>query len=210
MAELRIQPKKSGPSPWLLVALAVALLAAAAYFYLRPDPAEEPASNSTMAIYTPVPADSLAPDSPAAEARATPPPDDSIETSPPLGSPSPARIRLLELAPQLTQLADRADLRDDAAIREQRDNFTSATSRLEDGDPKASLRPGLVAAASLLLAVQQKGYPNLEAEAKNLLSQANQLTGRDTTPAEQTQNREYLTKVADLLNMLSYPIKDIL
>ncbi|MGI4866349.1 MAG: hypothetical protein ACRYFZ_20655 [Janthinobacterium lividum] len=209
MAELRIQPKKSGPSPWLLVALAAVLLAAAAYFYLRPDPADDPAPNPAT-VSAPAPADSLAPDSPAAEARATPPPDDSIETSPPLGSPSPARIRLLELAPQLTQLADRADLRDDATIREQRDNFTSATSRLEDGDPKASLRPGLVAAASLLLAVQQKGYPNLEAEAANLLRQANQLSGRDTTPAEQAQNHEYLTKVADQLNMLSYPIKDVL
>jgi len=209
MAELHIQPKKKAPSPWLLVALAVLVLAAAAYFYLRPDPADEPAPNPATSS-VPAPADTLAPNSQAAEARATPPPDDSIETSPPLGSPSPARIRLLELAPTLTQLADRADLRDDATIREQRDNFTSATSRLEDGDPKASLRPGLVAAAGLLLAVQQKGYPNLEAEAASLLRQANQLSGRDTTPAEQTQNREYLTKVADMLNMLSYPTKDIL
>ena len=207
MAELHIQPKKKAPSPWLLVVLAALLLAAAAYFYLRPDPADAPApSPAATAALT----DSLAPGSAAAEARATPPPDDSIETSPPLGSASPSRAQLLALAPQLTQLADRADLRDDAAIREQRDNFTSATSRLEDNDPKASLRPGLVAAAGLLLAVQQKGYPNLETEAKDLLSQANQLSGRDATPAEQAQNGAYLTQVASLLNMLSYPTKDIL
>ena len=46
MAELRIQPKKSAPSPWLLVALAVAVLAVAAYFYLRPDPTDEPTAAS--------------------------------------------------------------------------------------------------------------------------------------------------------------------
>ncbi len=209
MAELRIQPKKPAPSPWLLVALAVLVLAVAAYFYLRPEPADEPATTPATTA-APAPTDTLAPNSPAADARATPPPGDSLETSPPLGSASPARVRLLELAPQLTQLADRADLRDDAAIREQRDNFTSATSRLADNDPAASLRPGLVAAASLLLAVQQKGYPNLEAEASTLLQQANQLSGRDATTAEQAQNSAYLAQVATLLNTLSYPAKDIL
>ncbi len=208
MAELHIQPKKKAPSPWLLVLLAALLLGAAAYFYLRPDPADEPAPAATTAV--PAPADTLAPDSPAAAARATPPPGDSLETSPPLGDASPARIRLLELAPQLTQLADRADLRADAAIREQRDNFTSATSRLEDNDPTASLRPGLVAAANLLLAVQQKGYPNLETEANALTLQASELSGRDTTPAEQAKNRAYLAQVATLLNTLSYPAKDVL
>jgi len=209
MAELRIQPKKSAPSPWLLVALAALVLAVAAYFYLRPDPTDEPAP-APAATAPPAPVDSLTPNSTAAVARATPPPDDSVETSPPLGSASPNRARLLELVPQLIQLADRADLRDDAAIREQRDNFTSAISRLEDNDPAASLRPGLVAAASLLLAVQQKGYPNLDTEAAGLLGQANQLSGRDATPADQAQNRTYLTHVATLLNTLSYPAKDVL
>jgi len=207
MAELRIQPKKSAPSPWLLVALAVVVLAAAAYFFLRPDPADEPAPVPTA---TSAPADSLAPGSSAAEARATPPPSDSLETSPPLGNTSPSRTQLLQLAPQLTQLADRADLRDDATIREQRDNFTSATSRLEDNDPAASLRPGLVAAANLLLAVQQKAYPNLETEANALTLQASELSGRDATPAEQTRNREYLARVANLFNTMSYPAKDVL
>jgi hypothetical protein len=208
MAELRIQPKKSAPSPWLLVLLAALVLGAAAYFYLRPDPADAPAAAAPTTV--PAPADTLAPNSPAAEARATPPAGDSLETSPPLGSASPARIRLLELAPQLAQLADRADLRDDATIREQRDNFTSATSRLEDNDPAASLRPGLVAAASLLLAVQQKAYPNLETEANALTLQASELSGRDATPTEQAQNRAYLAQVASLLNTLSHPAKDVL
>jgi hypothetical protein len=53
MAELRIQPKKKAPSPWLLVGIAVLLLAAIAYFYLRPDPTDEPAPTTAAA---PVPA----------------------------------------------------------------------------------------------------------------------------------------------------------
>jgi hypothetical protein len=208
MAELRIQPKKKAPSPWLLVGIAVLLLAAIAYFCLRPDPTDEPAPPAANTS-VPAPVDSLAPGSPAATARATPPAaDDTVASpAPQLGTTG---TTLLQLSPALSQLADRADLRDDAAIREQRDNFTSATARLEAGDPQASLRPGMVAAASLLLAVQQKGYPNLESEAKNLLSQANQLSGRDTTPSEQTQNREYLSKLSDLLNTMSYPAKDVL
>lgn len=210
MAELRIQPKKSAPSPWLLVALAALVLAVAAYFYLRPDPTDEPAPAATA---VPPPAvDSLAPNTPASAARAVPPPaDDSAgAATATTGNATYARAELLRLAPTLTQLADRADLRDDATIREQRDNFTSATSRLEDGDPTASLRPGLVAAANLLLAVQQKGYPNLETEANALTLQASELSGRDAAPAEQTQNREYLSQLSTLLNTMSYPAKDVL
>jgi hypothetical protein len=208
MAELRIQPKKSAPSPWLLVALAALVLAAVAYFYLRPDPTDEPAPAATA---VPPPAvDSLAPNTPASAARAVPPPSDDSVSKATTGNVAYARAELLRLAPPLTQLADRADLRDDATIREQRDNFTSATSRLEDGDPTASLRPGLVAAASLLLAVQQKGYPNLETEANALTLQAGELSGRDAAPAEQTQNREYLSQLSTLLNMMSYPAKDVL
>ena len=43
MADINIQRKKSAPSPWLLVLLAAVVLAVAAYFFLRPDPADEPA-----------------------------------------------------------------------------------------------------------------------------------------------------------------------
>ncbi|QKG55381.1 hypothetical protein GKZ68_01250 [Hymenobacter sp. BRD128] len=207
MAELRIQPKKSAPSPWLLVALTLLVLAGAAYFFLRPDPADEPAPPKTELGPAPVPADSLAPDSTGASPT-SPMPADTTAAAP--GTTSGARAGLLQLSPQLTQLADRPDLRDDATIREQRDNFTSATARLADGDPQASLRPGLVAAANLLLAVQQKGYPNLEAEASALQRQASQLSGHDATPAEQTQNRDYLAQVHSMLNTLSYPARDVL
>lgn len=213
MAELHIQPKKSAPSPWLLVALVVLALGVVAYFYLRPDPADSPpvpaATAATQAFVT----DTLAPGSPAAQSQAIIPADDDSVTRQAAAQPaatSPTRAALLNLSPTLTQLADRADLRDDANIREQRDNFTSATARLTDGDPYASLRPGLVAAASLLLAVQQKGYSNLEIEATNLLRQANQLSGRDATPTEQTQNKVYLAQLSEMLNTMSYPARDVL
>jgi len=206
MAELRIQPKKSSPSPWLLVALALLVLAAAAYFFLRPDPAEEPVPAATPVATAP--ADSLATDTSAA--RATPPPADDSAGTAPASAAGGARATLLHLSDALTQLADRSDLREDAGIREQRDNFTSATARLADGDPQASLRPGLVAAANLLLAVQQKGYPNLETEANALTLQASQLSGRDATPAEQAQNKGYLHQVSSLLNTMSYPARDVL
>lgn len=209
MAELRIQPKKKSPSPWLLVALAVLVLGAAAYFFLRPDPTDESAP-ATVPVAT-APADTLAAapaDTATTPAATAPANDSSIARA--TAAAGGAGATLLQFGPQLTQLADRADLRDDAAIREQRDNFTSATARLADGDPRASLRPGLVAAANLLLAVQQKGYPNLETEANALTLQASQLSGRDTSPTEQAQNRAYLNQVHNLLNTMSYPAKDVL
>ncbi|NML66415.1 hypothetical protein HHL22_14480 [Hymenobacter sp. RP-2-7] len=213
MAELHIQPKKSAPSPWLLVVLAIIVLALAAYFFLRPDPADTPpVPAATPAASVPA-TDTLAPNTPAADARATPPADNDSVTRQAAAQPaaaSPTRTALLELSPTLTQLTDRPDLRDDASVREQRDNFTSATARLADGDPQASLRPGLVAAASLLLAIQQKAYPNLEAEANGLLRQANSLSGRDATPAEQTLNKEYLAQLSELANTMSYPARDVL
>lgn len=212
MAELHIQPKKPTPSPWLLVGLAVIILALGAYFYLRPDPADAPPVPAATPASVPA-ADTLAPGSPGAAARATIPADNDSVTSQAAAQPaatSPTRTALLELSSALVQLTDRADLRDDGSVREQRDNFTSATARLADGDPQASLRPGLVAAASLLLAIQQKAYPNLEPEASGLLRQANALSGRDTTPAEQTQNQEYLAQLSELLNTMSYPARDVL
>jgi hypothetical protein len=209
MAELRIQPKKPAPSPWLLVGIVVLLLAAGAYFYLRPDSADEPSAAITTGS-VPVAVDSLAPSAPAAAAPTPSPAADSATTSAAPAASTETRAALLDLSPKLMQLTDRADLRDDAAIREQRDNFTSATARLADGDPHASLRPGLVAAASLLLAVQQKAYPNLETEANTLLRQANQLSGRDATAAEQTETRTYLGQLASLLNTMSYPAADVL
>ncbi|MGI4875786.1 MAG: hypothetical protein ACRYFX_31905 [Janthinobacterium lividum] len=203
MAELRIQPKKSAPSPWLLVGLAVLLLAAAAYFFLRPDPAATPAPVATA----PAPADSLAPGSPAAQARATPPPPaDSVPAAnDPAVSPAYSGSGLAALGTDLLRLTDRADLRDDAAIREQRDNFTSATARLADGDAQASLRPGLVAAATLLAAVQQKAYPDLAPQAADLLRQANELSGRAATPADQASNHAWVDQASALLQAMSQP-----
>ena len=207
MAELRIQPKKKSPSPWLLVALAVLVLGAAAYFFLRPDPTDEPAPTTVPAATAPADTLATAPVDTAA-APASPATDSSIARA--TAAAGGAGATLLQLRAQLMQLTDRADLRDDAAVREQRDNFTSATARLADGDPRASLRPGLVAAANLLLAVQQKGYPNLQTEANALTLQASQLSGRDATPAEQAQNQAYLSQAHNLLNTMSYPAKDVL
>ncbi|WP_151087542.1 hypothetical protein [Hymenobacter baengnokdamensis] len=201
MAELRIQPKKPSPSPWLLVALALLLLAAAAYFFLRPDPADERAPSSSVATAPPLV--SSPPDTAVTPALA---PADTAAASPtPANQADGASATLVQLRPALMQLADRADLRDDATVREQRDNFSSATDRLASGDPQAGLRPGLVAAANLLLAVQQKAYPNLETPANDLVRQAGRLSGRDATPAEQTQNRAYLAQLASLLQAVSEP-----
>lgn len=212
MAELRIQPKKSSPSPWLLVALAALLLLAATYFFLRPDLADEPTTPVPTSATAPTPgpppgatADSMVRTVPLAV-------DSASQEAPPVTETSSqaTRAKLVQLIPTLTQLVDRADLREDAAIREQRDNFTSATARLTDGDLQASLRPGLVAAANLLLAVQQKGYPNLTTEANALTLQATQLSGRDATSTEQSQNQAYLRQLASLLNTMSYPAADVL
>lgn len=199
MAELRIQPKKSAPSPWLLVALALLVLAGAAYFFLRADPADEPAAPAATAPTAPAPGPPPSRTTTDSVAAAGPP---AAKAAAPTDS---ARATLLELSPALTQLADRADLRDDAAIREQRDNFTSATARLAEGDPQASLRPGFVAAANLLLAVQQKAYPTLETSADDLVQQASQLSGRAATPAERAQNQQYLAKLAALLEAVRAP-----
>ncbi|MFD1469030.1 hypothetical protein ACFQ48_12415 [Hymenobacter caeli] len=190
MAEIRIQRKKPSLSPWVLVALAALALTLGAYWYLRPAPADEPALPATTAVPDAapgVPADSLA----AAPAVA---PDSSS-----------TRGRLLGLVAQLSDLADRPDLRDDATVREQRDNLTSATARLADGETRASLRPGLVAAANLLRAVQQKAYPALDEQAARLVQQAGQLSGRDGTAAEQQQTHQFLHAAAALLQAENVP-----
>ena len=203
MAELRIQPKKSAPSPWLLVLLAALVLAAGAYFFLRSGPADERAAPSPAALPT-VPADSLAADSASSTARATVPADpDTAAAVSPATAPADSRAALLALSPALTGLADAPNLRDDVQVREQRDNFTSATNLLQQNDPNASLRPGLVAAANLLLAMQQKAYPALEDQANDLVRQAGNLTGRNTTPAEQAQNYQYVQQAAALLKQMT-------
>jgi hypothetical protein len=195
VAEIPIQRKKKPLSPWLLVALAALALTLGAYWYLRPAPADEPAPPATEAAANPnvaAPTDTLAPDTTATEPSAAP---DS----------STARGHLLLLVPQLSALADRADLRDDPTVREQRDNLTSATARLADGDAQASLRPGLVAAANLLRAVQQRAYPALDEEAARLVQQAGQLSGRDDTAADQGQNQAFLRAAGALFKAENTP-----
>jgi len=198
VAEIPIQRKKPPLSPWLLVALAAAVLTLGAYWFLRPAPADEPAPRAAKPIVVvgPVPADSAAADTTAAPPDAGPPAAPGARY---------ARTNLLQLVALMSELADRADLRDDATVREQRDNLTSATARLADGDAHAGLRPGMVAAANLLRAVQQKAYPALGDEAAHLVQRAGQLSGRDSAAAEQQQNRQFLRAAAVLLQAENAP-----
>ena len=216
MADINIQRKKSSPSPWLLVLLAAVALAAAAYFFLRPDSVDEASPNTTGLPIAP--ADTLAPSTAAEQARAMPPPTDSTAQLPETQDYSPATLEtqaatnpaapdyalngLQKLAGLLVALTDRDDLRDPTTT-EQRDNLTSATNRL--GEPGASLRPGFVAAAGLIRAMQQKAYPDLEEPANNLVRLAGQLSGRSATAAEQQQNKDFLTRAAAAVRVLSEP-----
>ena len=225
MADINIQRKKSSPSPWLLVVLAAVVLAVAAYFFLRPDPADEPAP----AVATPeASSPALTPDTLAAAAVdlatrraaiAAIPQGDTTASAPgnaettgalaAQAASNPAAPNyvlhgLQKLTGTLVALADRDDLRD-PAVAEQRDNLTSATDRL--GEPTASLRPGFVAAAGLIRAMQQKAYPELELPANDLVKLAGQLSGRSTTAAEQLQNQQFLTQAAAAVRVLSEPKK---
>lgn len=223
MADINIQRKKSAPSPWLLVLLAAVLVAVAAYFFLRPDPADEPIAAATTTETAA--ADTLAPGTAAEEARATPPPADGAAGTADAVAPAeassdytPATLAaqaatnpaapdyalngLQKLSGVLVSLTDRDDLRDPATA-EQRDNLTSATARL--GEPTASLRPGFVAAAGLIRAMQQKAYPELEDQANSLAGLAGQLSGRSATAAEQQQNKQFLTQAAAVVKVLSEP-----
>ena len=234
MADINIQRKKSSPSPWLLVLLAAVVLAAAAYFFLRPDPADEPvpadaAVPAATAPTAPAPAANSAADTlraaaavdqatrraaisgiPQGDTLAADPAGTNAETVGALAAqaatnpatPDYAQHGLQKLAGVLVALADRDDLRD-PAIQEQRDNLTSAIARL--GEPGSSPRPGFVAAASLIRAMQQRAYPELEEQAAALASRAGQLSGRSATAAEQQQNQQFLTQAAAVVRVLSEP-----
>ena len=221
MADINIQRKKSAPSPWLLVVLAAVLLAAAAYFFLRTGPADEPTPPAGTGAAGPSGAVPAADDSTAQRTlEAATIANDSAAAAEPLESSSDAAASLTsqaatdpaapnyalnglqKLTGQLVALTDRDDLRD-PTITEQRDNLTSATSRL--GEPTASLRPGFVAAAGLIRAMQQKAYPELEAAANDLVRLAGQLSGRSVTAADQQQTQQFLTQAAATVQVLSEP-----
>ena len=221
MADINIQRKKSAPSPWLLVVLAAVLLAAAAYFFLRTGPADEPTPPAGIGAAGPSDAVPTADDSTAqrtleaaAIANDSAAAAGSVESSSDAAAsltsqaatnpaaPDYALNGLQKLTGQLVALTDRDDLRD-PTITEQRDNLTSATSRL--GEPTASLRPGFVAAAGLIRAMQQKAYPELEAAANDLVRLAGQLSGRSVTAADQQQTQQFLTQAAATVQVLSEP-----
>jgi len=224
MADINIQRKKSAPSPWLLVLLAAVALAAGAYFYLRPDPADDPAPTATTSAAADSARAGVLPDSarPAALGTDTAMPR-TARTAHPAEAPAADADTFAALAAQagtdpaapdyalhglqkltgvLVALTDRDDLRDPTTT-EQRDNLTSATSRL--GEPNASLRPGLVAAAGLIRALQQKAYPELEGAATDLVRLAGQLSGRSATAADQQLNKQFLTQAAAAVRVLSEP-----
>lgn len=221
MADINIQRKKSSPSPWLLVLLAAAGLAVAAYFFLRPEPADEPfavgvaapvAAGEAAALEgtTQRAADSVRRAEDAAQLLQFPPQADAADAAATLATqaatsaaaPDYALHGLQKLTDVLVALGDRDDLRD-PTIAEQRDNLTSATSRL--GEANASLRPGFVAVAGLIRAMQQKAYPDLEQTANDLVRLAGQLSGRSATAADQQQNQQFLTQAADAVRVLSEP-----
>ncbi|MBT9394050.1 hypothetical protein KLP40_12830 [Hymenobacter sp. NST-14] len=214
MADINIQRKKNTPSPWLLILLVLAVVAVGAYFLLRADanaPRALPPSPPPPAA---TPVDSLS----GAETGPRPAPDDvnslAAESAPvtpevlaafaasDAARPTYGREGLRLLTAALVGLADRDDLRT-PLIQTRRDDLTSATSRLEE--PAASLRPGYVAAAALMQAMQQQGYPELQPAAQQLSAQAAELSGRSATAAEQQALRDYFTRAADLVRALSAP-----
>ncbi|WP_167856971.1 hypothetical protein [Hymenobacter aquaticus] len=220
MADINIQRKKSSPSPWILVLLALLVLGLVGYFLFRSAPDDEagrpaaPASSAApatdaeadaMARATPPPADgagnnAAVADMAAEEAPATPDELASFATTE-ADSPDYARRGLQMLSATLGELADRADLRD-ATVSERRNDLTSAISR--SSEPNASLRPGFVAVVGLLQAMQQKAYPTLEKPVAELSEQAQQLSGRATT-AEQPALQAFFTKAAEIVRTLNEP-----
>ena len=221
MADLNIQRKKTTPSSWLLVLLTTVALAVGAYFFLRTDPVDEPsptveaggAEASTDTVSSAALAQQV--DSLARRAEGTAVTNSEADaadvsaslaaqaaTSP--AAPNYARHGLQKLTGVLVALTDRDDLRDPTTT-EQRDNLTSATNRLDE--TTASLRPGFVAAAGLIRAMQQKAYPELEGPANDLVRLAGQLSGRSATAAEQQQNQQFLTQAAAAVRVLSEPVR---
>ncbi|WP_400192413.1 hypothetical protein [Hymenobacter sp. B81] len=213
MADINIQRKKKSVSPWLILLPVLALLALAAWYLLREDSRTAPTENApTEQVAVPEDAarpeadtDALAGDADPAAAAPTEgaaPADFYAFVADDPAAPGYARRGLGMLSTVLVALADRGDLRD-AAVAEKRDDLTSATSRLDE--PNASLRPGLVAAADLMRAMQQRGYSTLEGEVSKLREQATQLSGRTETPADQQATQAFFQQAANVLRVLEKP-----
>ena len=218
MAEINIQRKKNSVSPWLLVLLVLAALAIGAYFLLWSDAESQATTPPATGAVAPAADTEME-----AQVRATPPPADgstqavtelAAEEAPVSAeelarfaadeddTPDYGRRGLQLLSATLVSLTDRDDLRD-SNITEKRDDLTSATSRLAD-QADANLRPGFVAAASLMQAIQQKAYPALARPVADLIERANELPTQ-ATAAEAPQLREFLVRAADVVGTLSQP-----
>ena len=211
MAEINIQRKKPTPSPWLLILLLLVVLGIIGYFLFRPGPETEaptqppptgnvPAAPGTSTQDT-VPSPDDAVGAMATEELPATPEELASFAANQTTSPDYARRGLQMLSRILVDLADRDDLQD-AGISEKRDNLTSAISRLDEAN--ASLRPGFVAAAALMQAMQQKAYPELERPVTELNEQAMQLSGRTNT-ADQQPLRDYFTQAAEITKTLNQP-----
>lgn len=215
MADINIQRKKNTPSPWLLLLVVLAVVGIGAYFLFRaetapprdvPAPAGSgipaPPDSTTGAETGPAPAADAVGDM---AAEATAPATPAVLAAFAQGdatSPTYGQEGLRLLTSTLVDLVDRDDLRD-PAIQTRRDDLTSATSRL--GEAGTSLRPGYVAAAYLLLAIQQKAYPEQEAAARQLTALADNLSGRGATLQEQGQVKAYFQQAAQLVQALNEP-----
>lgn len=215
MADINIQRKKNTPSPWLLLLVVLAVVGVGAYFLFRAETAPPADERAPVGSGLPAPPDSTT------GAETGPPPaldaigDMATEEAAPVtpevlatfaqgdaSQPAYGREGLRLLTTALVNLTDRNDLRD-PAIQSRRDDLTSATSRLDETG--ASLRPGLVAAALLLQAIQQKAYPALEAPTQQFTTLTNGLSGRTTTVQEQEQLKAYFSQAASLLDALNEP-----
>jgi hypothetical protein len=214
MAEINIQRKKNSFSPWLLILLVLAALAAGAYFLLRADnEATAPGPAATDLPATDAENQARATVPPADEAGSQAVTDMAAEETPVSAeelarfaadeddTPDYGRRGLQLLSATLVDLADRDDLRNDSNIIEKRNDLTSATSRLAEG---TSIRPGLVAATALMQAIQQKAYPGLARPVADLVQRADGLPNQ-VTPADETQLREFFVRAANVVGTLSKP-----
>ena len=216
MADINIQRKKSSPSPWLLVLLLLVVAVAVAWYLLRrpQEPAATQEAAGTAEMTRPLPDSTTGAETGprpngneavanmASEAAPVTPEVLATFARGDATQPTYSREGLRMLTSALVDLADRDDLRD-AAVSEKRDGLTSATSRLDE--PNTSLRPGLVAAAGLMQAMQQKAYPKLEPAVAELVGRATQLSGRNETPTDHQQLQDFFTRAAEILRTLSEP-----